>query len=80
MLFSKVQMLEQQFNDFQLDVVGIQEGRSRMMQERSGLYYNMYVAAANERGSYGVQIWARRKSKWRVIQWHVISLVVLSWR
>ena len=65
-MLSNVQMLEVQFNDFRLEFVGIQEGRSRSMQVRSGIFYDMYVASADKNGSHGVQLWVKREGPWHV--------------
>ena len=58
-LFSKVEMLETQFCEHSLDVIRIQEGRSRNTGLVNGLHSIRIVAAAEDSGNYGVQLWLR---------------------
>ena len=52
--------MESQFNECGALVIGVQEGRAKEEQFRSGVYYQMVVATASENGSYGVQAWFRK--------------------
>ena len=46
-----------------LDVVGIQEGRTEIIE---GAEYTMVVAGADPRGNYGTQLWVRRSLRAKV--------------
>ena len=59
LMLSKVQILEQQFYDAGIHVIGVQEGRAPVSQERVGHSYRMLIAAADQSGSYGVQLWVK---------------------
>ena len=67
-MLSKVQLLEQQFRMYSLDVVGIQEGRGKKSCTREGLYYHMLITAADEYGNHGVQRWLVRDKRIKVFQ------------
>ena len=67
-LLGKVQILEEQFALDELDVVGVQEGRSKLTEVKQGHTYQMAAAAAYGDGSAGVQLWVR----------HGISII--NWR
>eukprot|EP00959_Pyramimonas_sp_CCMP1952_P004686 98212-Pyramimonas_sp.AAC.1 len=58
-MLSKVQLLEDQFCEAELDVIALQEGRADVSVSKEGALYTMMCAAACEDGSCGVQIWAR---------------------
>ena len=59
LLLSNVQLLEQQFSDASLDIIGVQEGRSAVSQHRRGHSYHMLISAADQHGALGVQLWIR---------------------
>jgi hypothetical protein len=46
----QTQLLEMSFDRIKLDVIGVQEGRTRADQERHGLIYEMFISGANYRG------------------------------
>ena len=46
--------------------MGIQEGRSRRREVRSGLHYDMFAGQADEAGSAGCQVWVRRALRFRL--------------
>ena len=69
LMMSKVQMLEQQFIDNKLEVIGIQEGRSRHGVESSGFAYRMLTSCADHGGQYGNQFWFSFKSRLQLVTW-----------
>ena len=73
LVLSKVRLLEMQFAEAGIDFAGIQEGRSRHTQERSGISFDMITAAASAKGAHGVQLWIRRALKCKLQQWKAIS-------
>ena len=73
LLRSKVQLLESQFFENDINVVGIQEGRSKVSSKTEGLHYTMLNAPATTGGSYGVQLWLRRDDKYHILNWRCIS-------
>ena len=68
LLMSKVQMLERQFADRGVHIIGIQEGRAKASHERMGTEYKMLTAAADPKGDFGVQLWVLH------------GITVLAWR
>ena len=68
-------MLEVQFFEHHLDVIGIQEGRSPHTEQTEGQHYAMYAAAAAADGSLGVQAWVKHGVP--VLSWHVTSTRVM---
>ena len=62
-LASKVVILEEEFVAAELDVIGVQEGRSASTDIRTGLHYERYVGAADGDGSYGCEVWLRRAAR-----------------
>eukprot|EP00973_Karenia_brevis_P004594 628596-Karenia_brevis.AAC.1 len=50
-----------QFEEAELDIVGIQEGRAHESRVTMGLHYQMFTSAATKAGMYGVQLWTRKK-------------------
>eukprot|EP00973_Karenia_brevis_P031038 4281514-Karenia_brevis.AAC.1 len=79
LLFSKVELLERQFADAYIDVIGVQEGRARSSHERTGHAYKMLVAAADPNGSYGVQLWLKigiSVRLWRVVSARIMYAIV----
>ena len=66
-------MLEQSFSDCELDVVGIQEGRTKHSQCKSGCVHKMFVAGRDEMHCYGVQTWVKRVPEIIVYGWQVHS-------
>ena len=73
MLRSKIEALEVQFAEHNLDIVGIQEGRARSTGELDGVEYKMLSVAADARGNAGVQLWIRRHCGARVVEWRDVS-------
>ena len=71
MLFHRMQLLEQQFAANNLQIVGVQEGRARSTQERSGSDFRMLTSAADEHGDFGVQLWVAHAL--HVVTWSAIS-------
>ena len=65
---SKVTMLEMQFHQHGLDIVGIQEGRSPQAELTEGQHYTMVSAAADAHGALGVQLWVKH------------SLPIVAWQ
>jgi len=61
----KVQVLEMRFNDSDVQLLGVQEGRSRRQEVRSGLHYDMFAGAATN-GVGGCQIWVSKKMKFKL--------------
>ena len=57
----KVSLLEKQFADIGVIIAGLQEGRARRSEHRDSEHFNMYISSADERGSYGVQVWVAKK-------------------
>ena len=76
LLLSKVQLLEYEFDECQLHIVGVQEGRSPDMGVKEGLYYKM-LCAPGVRGNYGVQLWIRRSMRYELLAWDVVSARLL---
>ena len=72
-LSARVQILEQSFLSKSLDVVGVQEGRTRGDQRKSGCIYEMFVAGCDEACNYGAQIWVRRCPRHVIQGWLVHS-------
>ena len=68
-LMSKVALLEAQFQHAGIQIIGVQEGRSRNEQVRQGTFFNMYCAAADARGCYGTQLWASYGLEFRADAW-----------
>ena len=64
-------MLELQFFEHRLDVIGVQEGRSPHTEQTEGQHYTMYAAAVATDGSLGVQAWVKHGVP--VLSWHVTS-------
>ena len=73
MMYSKVEMMEQQFRDRGIGVVGIQEVRARRQERRDGVYYIMLISAADEFGALGVQCWIDRELNLHILQWKAVS-------
>ena len=63
---ARVQLLEMAFDREGFDIVGIQEGRVKPSQQKSGIVYEQFIASADGRGQYGSQIWVRRGSDFKV--------------
>ena len=59
-LSGRVQVLERQFLDANLDFIGVQEGRTKFDQRTSGIAYEHFIAGCDESGCYGVQVWAHK--------------------
>eukprot|EP00969_Alexandrium_andersonii_P157475 6960469-Alexandrium_andersonii.AAC.1 len=59
LMLSKVQLLEYEFVEYELHILGLQEGRSPSLGIKEGLYYKM-LCAPGEGGNYGVQLWIAR--------------------
>lgn len=73
LLLGKVQILERQFNEAGLDVIGVQEGRARETSRKAGLHYDMLVGAADSKGGSGCQIWVDRRLGFEVSEFVVVS-------
>ena len=56
----RVQILEQKMMEAGADIIGIQESRIQLSNHVDGMYYDMYSAAADQKGDYGVQPWVRK--------------------
>jgi len=72
LLLSKVQLLEYEFMECDLHILGVQEGRSPTTGVKEGLYYKM-LCAPSQRGNYGVQLWVARSVKHELLAWDVVS-------
>ena len=59
-LAARLQSLEMQFNEADLHLVGIQEGRFKESQRYDGVSYQIFAVAADDAGSFGVQLWLHR--------------------
>ena len=57
------------FDDAGIDIIGIQEGRTRVSQRISGIVYEMLVSPASDEGWYGTQIWVRRSTDFSIQSW-----------
>ena len=73
LLHSKVQFLEMQVAEKEMDVVGIQEGTSKQMLERQGLKYRMRVSPADQFGCCGVQLWIKIEARFKMVTWQAVS-------
>ena len=73
LLRSKVEALEVQFEEHGFDIVGIQEGRSKTTAVINGAKYKMLTVAADEKGSYGNQLWIRYGLNATLLAWRDIS-------
>ena len=56
LLLGRIQLLEMQFKEADLEVIGVQEARSRSATTRAGLHYHMFVGSADENGMDGSEI------------------------
>ena len=65
------ELLEEQFPHAGIEVIGIQEGRSKTTQQKDGHSYVMLTAAAYDDGASGVQIWVMRGIQVRI--WNVLT-------
>jgi len=65
LLMGKVQIMEQRFQEFGVQIVGVQEGRSRRHEVRSGLHFQMFAGMADN-GVGGCQVWVSNALKFRV--------------
>lgn len=72
-----MQLIEEAFNSANLDVVGVQEGRTPSDQRKSGVYYEMLIAG-HQRGQYGSQVWVRRSPTTTIVSWRVISTRIVE--
>ena len=72
-VLDKVEALEVQFDSLMYDVVGVQEGRSKLETVSNGLHYRRYAAPATAGGALGVQLWIRKKSRVEVLHWRAIN-------
>ena len=72
-MLGKVQILELQFHEARIDIVGVQEGRASATSVRSGLHYEMYVGAADADGQAGCQVWVARSLGFKLAQFIVVS-------
>ena len=61
-----MQMYEFMFERESIDIIGIQEGRARQASCSMGLYYQMFIAAADARGNYGCQVWVSHGIKFKL--------------
>jgi len=77
LLRSKIALLETQFSENGLDVVGVQEGRSKASESKMGQYYRMLSAPQDQHGAHGVQIWVRKAAKLSVMRWNVVSTILM---
>ena len=77
------ELLEKEFNEQNVAIVGIQEGRVQTDQVIDGKHYVMYVAGASKCGSHGCQIWVHRGLLAKALSVEVVSprlvIVVLKW-
>ena len=73
LMMSSAQLLEQQFIESGLEVIGLQEGRSRHAVERSGFAYKMLASCADHGGQYGNQLWFSFKSRFQIVTWRTVS-------
>ena len=68
-LYSKVEILETNFAERGLQVVGIQEGRARSSSLQIGTKYKRAMSAAYPDGSCGVQTWVLNDGKFDLVHW-----------
>ena len=62
----RIQLLEMAMDSECIDIIGIQEGRMQVDQQRTGHLYDQYIASASKTGCYGSQVWVRRKCAFKV--------------
>ena len=60
-LVGKAQILEMTFNEAELDIIGIQEGRAMTSSVVSGTHYVQHISQADATGNFGSQLWVHRR-------------------
>jgi hypothetical protein len=78
LLMSKVTILDDMFAKVSIDVVGVQEGRSRTSGKRNGVHYEMFIARGTAQGQYGSQVWVAKKLGFRFQHELAVSPRIMS--
>ena len=65
LLMGKVQVMEMRFYEHSIRMLGVQEGRARRQEVRSGLHYDMFCGAASNSVG-GCQVWVAKLLKFRL--------------
>ena len=68
---ARTQCLERAFDEIGADIIGIQEGRTKLDQRKSSSLFEMFIAGHDQLGCYGVQIWVRKNNRFCFHGWRV---------
>ena len=72
-MVSRVQVVEHVLNDYGVMLAGLQEGRAKSKAVQNGVFYTMYCSPADEKGSYGSQVWIHNSVQFRPSCWKDVA-------
>ena len=68
-MVSRVQVVEHVLSDYGVMLAGLQEGRAKSKAVQNGVFYTIYCSPADEKGSYGSQVWIHNSVQFRPSCW-----------